>query len=133
MAWLTSMYAVVVLLLLLALLLELAMPMVTVSLEGWEHERGVAVKAVVGTGGEADFAWVELLGVAVVELCGSSAGGAATATFTRASKAEVEFVVVVLLLVEEEVLLGWNAIMDFSDDDVVLVLLLLQESVLCLE
>ena len=81
------------------------------------------------------------------ELCGNSAGGAATATFTSASKAEVELeeeeLVAVVLLAEEETevaeevvvedVLGWNAIMDFSADDEECDLLLEEESGLCLE
>lgn len=117
--------------------------MVIVSLEDCERERGVAVNAAVELGDE-DLEWgpEEVRGEEdAVEFWGSSAGGAATATFTSASNADVELVAVEILVLEdcdnegwevEELLVvevvvvvvvdGWKAIMDFSDDDVLLLL-----------
>lgn len=106
--------------LLLALLLEPATPIVNVSLDDWERERGVAVNAMVPI--DEDLKLEAELPQEVddpeTELHGNSAGGAATATFTSASKADVELAVVLLVLLDEAVLGedGWKAIMDFKDD-----------------
>lgn len=103
--------------------------------EEWERERGVAVNAAAVVPGEEALVVCELVLAEEQPGMGNSAGGAATATFTRASKAEVEFVLVAAAVVDEaddgvpELDGGWKAIIDLRDE----VLLPVEDSPLCLE